>query len=87
MSVRERVRKFVVDTFYVSDPKSLSDDDSLIVEGIVDSTGMLEVIGFLEKEFGISVADAETTPDNFETIGRITGFVERKRAPADPGRA
>jgi acyl carrier protein len=82
MTVHRRLRQFVVEAFYVSDTSSLSDDTSLIAEGIVDSTGMLELIAFLEAEFGIAVADDETTPDNLETIGRIAAFVERKRRPS-----
>lgn len=80
MSVPERVRRFVVENFYVSDAAALGDDTSLISGGYVDSTGMLELIAFLEREYGIRVLDVETVPDNLETIGRITAFVGRKLA-------
>lgn len=82
MNVSQRVKQFIVENFFVSDPASIAEDTSLIAEGIVDSTGMLEVITFLEGEFGIVVADDETTPDNLETVGRITAFVGRKQLPA-----
>jgi acyl carrier protein len=82
MNVSQRVKQFIVENFFVSDPASIGEDTSLIAEGIVDSTGMLEVITFLEGEFGIVVADDETTPDNLETVGRITAFVGRKQLPA-----
>jgi len=82
MSVQERVRQFVVDNFYLSDAVELRDDTSLITDGYVDSTGMLEVIAFLESEFGIAITDTEMTPANLETIGRIANFVARKRASA-----
>ena len=86
MTIHQKVRQFIMDNFYVSDAGSLSDDSSLIAEGVVDSTGMLEVIAFLEAEFGFAVADDETTPDNLESIGRIVAFVERKlRVPAAAG--
>ena len=78
MTTEERVRDFILEYFYVSDPAELTDRTSLIESGIADSTGMLSVILFLETEFGISVEDRETTPDNLETIGRIAAFVERK---------
>lgn len=80
MNVQQVVKQFVVESFYVSDPSELTDDASLIAGGWVDSTGMLEVIGFLETQFGIQVTDLETTPDNLETISRIAAFVARKRA-------
>lgn len=82
MNVNDSVRRFILDNFYVADASTVDDDTSLIGEGIVDSTGMLEVIAFLESTFGISVGDAETTPENLETIGRISGFVTRKRSIA-----
>lgn len=79
-AVAQRVRQFVQQNFYVEDPTRLGDDVSLVAEGIVDSTGMLEVIGFLEEQFAIKVEDAETVPANLETIGRIAAFVGRKQA-------
>jgi acyl carrier protein len=79
VTVPERVRQFIAENFYVSDPSDLGDDVSLINSGLVDSTGMLEVISFLEGEFGIRVAEQETVPANLETIGRIVAFVDRKR--------
>jgi acyl carrier protein len=80
MNVSPRVKRFVVENFFVSSPDSIGEDTSLVAEGIVDSTGMLEVIAYLESEFGISIADAETTPENLETIARIAAFVGRKQA-------
>ena len=77
--VAQRVRRFIAENFFVSDPSLLADDASLITEGVVDSTGLLEVIAFLESEYGISVLDQEMVPDNLETVGRISAFVERKR--------
>ena len=76
--IAARVRAFVLENFYVSEPERLSDEDSLLRRGVVDSTGFLEVIGFLEATFGIAIQDRELVPENFETIGRITAFVERK---------
>lgn len=78
MSIAERVRRFVVDGFYVSDASEISEDTLLVSGGIVDSTGMLEVIAFLEAEFGIRIRDDETIPENLDSIGRIAAFVERK---------
>jgi acyl carrier protein len=78
MTVEQRIRAFVQETFFVEDPAALTNDTSLIVEGIVDSTGMLEIIGFLEAEYGIRISDAETVPENLETIGRMVAFVATK---------
>jgi acyl carrier protein len=82
MTVQERVRQFVLEYFYVSDPAELTDEISLIDSGIVDSTGMLEIILFLEGEYGFHVEDHETIPENLETISRIAAYVDRKVAAA-----
>lgn len=79
MSEKERVRRFITTNFYVAEPDLLGDRASLLDEGVVDSTGVLEVIGFIESEFGVVVDDAEITPENFDSIARIAAFVSRKR--------
>jgi acyl carrier protein len=78
MNIQQRVGRFVVENFYVSDPAELTDDTLLVPSGIVDSTGMLEIIAFVETEFGIRVGDEETIPENLESIRRIAAFVDRK---------
>lgn len=82
MTIQERVRQFVLEDFYVSDPGELTDDVSLIDSGVVDSTGMMSVILFLEDEYGIHIGDRETIPENLDSISRIARFVERKREAA-----
>ena len=82
MTVEDRMRAFILETFYVSDPGELTDELSLIDSGLVDSTGMLDIILFIEGEYGIRVEDTETIPENLETIGRIARFVARKTADA-----
>ncbi len=88
MSVREQVRRFIVENFLVTEPAHRLDDLSLIEEGWIDSTGILELITFLESEFGIRIADTETVPENLGSIAHIAAFVERKgAAPNAPDRA
>lgn len=84
-TIQQRVRQFIQENFAVADGASLRDDTSLITEGIVDSTGMLEVIVFLETEYRIKITDTETVPANLETIGRIAAFVASKRRPLAVG--
>jgi acyl carrier protein len=82
MGVNEQVRKFITTNFYVDSADELLDEDSLLDRGIVDSTGVLEVIAFLEETFGISVEDSEMLPDNLDSIARIASFVKRKTGEA-----
>jgi len=79
MDIQQRIRQFIIENFYVSDAAGLADEASLITAGVVDSTGMLEVITFLESEYKISIDDNEMTPENLETIGRIARFVAQKQ--------
>jgi acyl carrier protein len=76
----DRVRSFVTSNFYVPDPASLKDDASLIDAGIVDSTGVMEIVQFIETELGVKVADSEIVPENVDSIARIVAFVEKKKA-------
>jgi acyl carrier protein len=82
MTVQERVRGFILEYFYVTDPEELTDDISLIDAGLVDSTGMMEIILFIEGEYAIHVEDHETIPENLESISEIAAFVARKQAAA-----
>jgi acyl carrier protein len=76
---KTKIRQFVCSNFYVPDPEGLADDASLLDAGIVDSTGVLEVITFLESEFGITVDDAEMVPENLDSIDHLVAFVGRKK--------
>lgn len=82
MSVKETMRQFVRENFYIAAPELLSDDTSLLEQGIVDSTGILEVVTFIEDTFGITVDDADMTPENLDTINGIAAYVMSKRPAA-----
>jgi len=79
MDIRDQVRQFILTNFYVPDPATITDEASLLKSGVVDSTGVLEVISFLEETFQVTVADDEMTPDNLDSILRISAFLDRKR--------
>ena len=79
MDARGQVREFVVSNFYVPDATALSDEASLLAQGIIDSTGVLEVIAFIESTFGIRVEDHEVLPENLDSVARIASYVQRKR--------
>ena len=78
MDTADRVRQFIKDNFYAASASDLTDDASLLDLGLVDSTGILEVVAFLEDEFQITVDDAEMLPENLDSIQNIVAFVERK---------
>lgn len=83
---KDSVRAFLAANFYVGDLAALQDDSSLIDQGIIDSTGVLEVVGFIEQTFGIAVEDSELLPENLDTIQGIAAYVIRKQhEPATAG--
>lgn len=78
--IRTEVRGFIVESFLFGDESQpLPDDMSLIDNDLVDSTGVLELVGFIEERFGVAVDDAEIVPANLDSIERIAAFVARKQ--------
>ena len=77
-----RIREFVVDTFLLGDDDGFDDDDSLIEGGIVDSTGVMELVSFLEETYGIAIEDRELVAANLDSITRLRAFVDGKVAAA-----
>jgi len=77
--LKTQIRTFIATNFIVESMETLKDDDSLLQLQIVDSTGFLELIHFIEDSFGVKVADDEMVPENLETIDNIVHFVGRKR--------
>ncbi len=81
MNYAKDVREFVINNFLFGDASSLQDDKSFLDGGIVDSTGMLELIMFLENTYGIKIEPEEMVPENLDSVNRVAGFVTRKLSP------
>lgn len=78
-AIKSQVRAFIVENFLFGDDSTpLGSEQSLIDSDMVDSTGILELVSFLEERFGIALADADIVPANLNSIDRITAFIERK---------
>jgi len=78
MEHAQKLRQFITTNFYVAEPATLKDDQSLLESGVVDSTGVLEIVQFLESDFGVKVEDTEIVPENVDTISRLSAFIMRK---------
>jgi acyl carrier protein len=74
--VADRIRSFLVQQFPAT--KNVSNEDPLLKNGLIDSLGILDVVTFLEKEFGFTVTDEELLPENFESIRCLSNFVQQK---------
>lgn len=80
MSVSTDIEQFIVSELAQGRGiTSLDPAENLLTKGIVDSHGVMELVGFLEQRYGISVGDEDLTPENFESVASIEGFVERKQ--------
>ena len=78
MSNLETVREFVVENFLFGDGELLKEDTSFLGQGIIDSTGILELVMFLEETYNMKIKDDELVPENLDNLGNIARFLERK---------
>lgn len=76
-SVAPTVRQFIVSNFLYGQERSFKDDDSFMAEGIVDSTGVLQLVAFLEETYGITVEDEELIPENMDSISHVSAYLAR----------
>lgn len=79
VNFKSDVRSFVVDNFLFGEAGNLTDSDSLLAEGVIDSTGVLELVSFLEDEYRIVVEDKELIPENLDSIDAIGAYIARKQ--------
>lgn len=75
---RTKIKNFIVENFLFGDANGLNDDTSFLEEGIINSTGVLELVSYLEEDFSINIDDEELIPENLDSINNITVFVEKK---------
>jgi acyl carrier protein len=79
--IQGKVRDFVKQNFVLAaSGAEIGTSDSLTKLGLIDSTGVLELIAYIEETFGIKIRDDETVPDNLDSLDRITAFIQRKKA-------
>ncbi|HEX5121651.1 MAG TPA: acyl carrier protein [Rhodanobacteraceae bacterium] len=80
-AVEAKVRGYILENLlFTSDGAQLPNDASLLDRGIIDSTGVLEIVLFLESEFGVKVQDSQMLPENFDSVNNIVGFVQRLKS-------
>ena len=77
--IEEQVRNFITENFLFGEEKKVADTDSFLENGIIDSTGVLEVVSFVEDTFNIKVKDEEMVPENLDSISNLANFIKRKQ--------
>lgn len=81
VSIRESLRHFLLENYlFTDDPSKLNDSDSFLDNGILDSTGILDVILFVEENHHVKVSEDEMVPDNLDSIDALVTFIEKKQA-------
>ena len=76
--IQSQIRTFIVENYLFGDDEGLESNTSFLDEGIVDSTGILELIEFISEEFSMTVEDDELIPENLDSIDNVTTFIGRK---------
>jgi acyl carrier protein len=79
--IDETVQHFIIEHFLYGDRSApLGPEDSFLDKGIIDSTGVLELVAYIQKEFGIEVHDQDIIPDNFDSISKLTRYIQHKQS-------
>ncbi len=82
MSEKTKLREFILENFLTGlEQDDLDDDVSFLEEGIIDSTGVLELVDYIEETFDFGVEDEEVIPENFDSLNNLDAYIARKRAP------
>ena len=79
MSEEAKIREFILENFMIGESEeNLDSDDSFLEKGVIDSTGILELVMFVEETYGVEVEDDEVIPENFDSVNKLGAYVRRK---------
>ena len=78
MQIANEIRKFIMETFLLDEDLNLSEEDSLLEKGVIDSTGVLELVAFIEETYQFKIKDEELVPENLDSIKNISQFIQTK---------
>ena len=84
MDVLQTVKAYIVENFLFGDDTRIDPDTDFLENGILDSTGVLELVGFLEEKYGIRVEDDELVPDNLNSLEKIALYISKKTGKTQP---
>ncbi len=81
MEIENKIRQFIVNNLYYTEDEFIADDASFLETGVVDSMGVMELVAFVQSEFGVEVAQEEVVVENFDSVRKLAEFVRRKLLP------
>lgn len=79
MQTKREIKRFIADNFLYGVEDGVADDASLLERGLIDSTGVLELVAFVEEKYGITFADHELVPDNLDSVNKLAAFIDRRK--------
>lgn len=83
MEIKQTIKEYIINSFLMGDKsKSLNDDDSFLEQGIIDSTGILELVDFVQDKFSIKIEDDELVPKNLDSLSCLEAFIKTKTTKA-----
>jgi len=80
MDASNTIRQFIIENFLFGEDNNLKEETSFLESGMIDSTGILELVCYIEETFGISVQDEELIPENLDSIANVVAYLNRKGA-------
>jgi acyl carrier protein len=84
MDINQQIRDYIAKNLLFSDNGfQFKDDDSFLNEGIVDSVGVMELISFVDSQYGLKVDPSEVSPENFDSVNKLAAFIRRKQSVAE----
>lgn len=78
IELKSDIRNFIIENFLYGNNDGFNDDISFMEKGLIDSTGILELVAFVEEKYGISVADEELLPENFDSVNNLSRYILNK---------
>jgi acyl carrier protein len=78
--IKEKIKEFIIENFLFGEGNELKDDMSFLENGIIDSTGVLELVEFIENTFSISIEDEDLVPENLDSLQKVTDFINSKKS-------
>ena len=81
MQIEHKIREFIVKNLYYAEDNPIADEDSFLETGVVDSMGVMELVAFIQSEFGVEVAQKEIVVENFDSVRKLANFVRRRLPP------
>ena len=84
MQIEQKIREFIVKNLYYAEDSFIADEASFLETGVIDSMGVMELVAFIQSEFGVEAAQQEIVVENFDSISKLANFVRRKLLLKEP---